>query len=283
MNGRGSRRALALGLAASLLTPLAVAAQTPQLVDIGGYRLDVLQAGHANPPVILIAGLGDPLDDWHLVWPAVAESATVVAYSRAGIGRSDPGPGDYSARAEVAELHALMVALQLAPPYVLVAKSYGGILARLYVSSYPAEVAGLVLVDATHEQQVARWGTLDSTYPAAFRRFFDSVLAVRPKGAETGEIRETMRIQARGAVEGMKPLPDIPLAVITSMKSSPHPRYVNQTVQGHELWREMHEEWFLRSRNAVHLVTNRSGHDIEEEDPSLVLQGIQFVLREVRQ
>jgi len=181
----------------------------------------------------------------------------------------------------VLELHALLTKLNLKPPYVLVGASYGGILVRLYTSMYPAEVAGLVLSDASHEQQVQRYGKLDPKYPAQFRAFFEEKLKSL-KGAEADETRESVRIQNAGAVEGLKPLPDIPIAVLTSMKVDPKPEFVNQTAQGHDAWRAMHEEWFRRSRNGLHIVTTRSGHHIQDDEPQLVIQAIRFVLNHVR-
>jgi pimeloyl-ACP methyl ester carboxylesterase len=201
-----------------------------------------------------------------------------VAYARAGLGRSDPVTGPHTAIQAVRDLHSLLTALHIAPPYVLVGSSYGGLLVRLYTSVYPDDVAGLVLVDGVHEEQVRRWGMLDSTYPAAFRRFFDSVLAVTPPGANAEEIRETMRIQAAGTVESLRPVPDIPIAVLTSMKVSPNAAYVNGTARGHEAWRAMHDEWARRSRNAIHVTTATAGHHIQDDDPTLALDAIRFVL-----
>ena len=180
------------------------------------------------------------------------------------------------------ELHELLARLQLRRPYVLVARSYGGILPRLYTSLYPGDVAGLVLVEGAHEQQVQRWGMIDSTYPAAFRAFFDSVLATLPPGPQAAEIRETVRIQAAGAVDGLTPLPDIPIAVLTSMKSDSTSQYVNGTARGHEVWRALHHEWFQRSRNGIHVETSRSGHDLQHEEPQLVIDAIRFVVDRVR-
>src|SRR5207237_3194917 len=97
---------------------------------------------------------------------------------------------------------------------------------RLYTSLYPTDVAGIVLVDGTHEQQVQRFGTVDSAYPRQFRVFYDSVLARLPPGAEAAETRETVKIQAEGTVPGLKPLPDIPIAVLTSMRSDESSPYV---------------------------------------------------------
>ncbi len=90
-----------------------------------------------------------------------------------------------------------------------------------------------------------------------------------------------MRIQAAGSVEGLRPLPDMPMAVITSMKSDETSRYVNGTRRGHEVWCSLHDEWFRRSRNGVHIVTTKSGHGIQADEPGLVLQAIRFVLDRV--
>jgi len=111
---------------------------------------------------------------------------------------------------------------------------------------------------------------------------YDSVLARLAPGPEAAEIRETVRIQASGSVEGMRPLPDIPIAVITSMKSDETSRYVNGTARGHEVWRSLHDEWFRRSRNGIHTVTTRSGHGIQADEPGLVMQAIRFVLDRVQ-
>jgi len=255
--------------------------KTPQLVDVGGYKLDVLRAGAGTPPVILVAGLGNPLDDWAPLCPSIAKFTSVVAYSRGGLGRSESGSSDHSAKSNVVELHALLARLKLTPPYVLVGRSYGGILVRLYTSLYPAEVGGLVIVDGTHEQQVQRWGKLDGTYPNTFRTFFEDKLKTMKPGAEADETRETVRIQAAGAIEGLAPLPDIPIAVLTSMKVAPTPQSVNQTAQGYEAWRAMHEEWFRRSHNGLHIVTTRSGHAIQDDEPQLVVDAIKFVVARV--
>jgi len=262
--------------------PCVLTAQSPQLVNIGSHRLEVVRAGTGSPTLVFEAGLGDTWEDWKPVLQQASQLSSVILYSRSGLGGSEPGPGDHSARTEMMELHQLLDSLHVQRPVILVARSYGGLLSRLYVSMYPHDVGGLVLVDGTHEQQVRRWGQIDPKYPEQFRVYFDSVMKTMKPGAERDETRETVRIQAAGTVEGLTQLPDIPLAVLTSMKPSPNPSYVNQTERGHELWREMHEEWAQRSRYAEHVVTVKSGHAIQEDQPELVVDAIRFVLDRVR-
>lgn len=257
-------------------------AQTHSLVSVGDHRLDIVRGGAGGPAIIFETGLADSLDVWIPMVRTMSEYTTAIAYSRAGFGRSDAGPGDHSVPHATADLHELLHRLAIAPPYILVARSYGSLIARLYTSLYPTEVAGLVLVDGTHEQQVRRYGMLDSSYPRKFEQYYDSVLANKPAGAEAAEIRETVAIQAVGSVPRLQPLPDIPIAVLTSMKSDESAPYVNGTARGHEVWRALHDEWFRRSRNGIHIETSRSGHGIQDDEPALVELAIRFVLDRVR-
>lgn len=123
-------------------------------VDIGGYQLHVHETGKGpGPVVVLITGAGDFSFDWALVQPSVAEFARVCSYDRAGFAWSDPGPEPRTMRHEAFELHALLVKTGMPAPYVLVGHSVGGLIARLFHEMYPAEVAGIVLVDPTTEHE----------------------------------------------------------------------------------------------------------------------------------
>ncbi|HKQ72272.1 MAG TPA: alpha/beta hydrolase [Blastocatellia bacterium] len=122
-----------------------------KLVDVGGWRLHLNCAGEARdsqPTVILEAGLGDFSVEWSLVQPGVAKFARVCSYDRAGDGWSELGPYPRTLRQIVYELHTLLDKAGVKPPLALVGHSYGGWLVRLYASTYPAEVAGLALVEA---------------------------------------------------------------------------------------------------------------------------------------
>jgi pimeloyl-ACP methyl ester carboxylesterase len=122
-----------------------------KLVDIGGYRLHIHATGSGKPTVVLMAGAGDFSFDWSLVQPKVSTFAQVVSYDRAGLAWSDLGPTPRTMRQEAYELHLLLRKAGLKAPYVLVGHSVGGLIARVYARDYPAEVAGMVLVDATDE------------------------------------------------------------------------------------------------------------------------------------
>jgi pimeloyl-ACP methyl ester carboxylesterase len=124
---------------------------TGALVDIGGYKLHINATGKGSPTVVLIAGAGDFSFDWSLVQPEVSRFARVASYDRAGMAWSDLGPTPRTMAQDAYELHLLLMKAGLPAPYVLVGHSVGGLIARVYASQYPQEVAGMVLVDSTHE------------------------------------------------------------------------------------------------------------------------------------
>src|SRR5829696_30737 len=122
-----------------------------QPVDVGGYRLHLHCIGQGSPTVVLDAGLGGFSLDWGAVQPQIAMSTRVCAYDRAGLGWSEPRPTPRSPQQFAAVLRALLANGGVEGPYVLVAHSLSGKTARLFASQHPDDVAGMVLVDTSHE------------------------------------------------------------------------------------------------------------------------------------
>lgn len=126
------------------------------LVDVGGYHLHILCEGTGSPTVVMESGLGDPSLIWALVQPELAKTTRVCVYDRGGLGWSDLSPRPRTAENIVNELHTLLTQAEIAGPYVLVGHSIGGVYMRLYAQAYPDDVAGMVLVDSSHEEQNSR-------------------------------------------------------------------------------------------------------------------------------
>lgn len=122
------------------------------LIDVDhGRRLNLYCLGEGSPTVVFDAGLGDSTVTWGLIQSEIAVRTKTCSYDRAGLGFSDPAmrPGTSANSAE--DLHRLLRAARIAPPYILVAHSLGGMNVRLYADRHLSEVAGMVLVDPSHE------------------------------------------------------------------------------------------------------------------------------------
>jgi pimeloyl-ACP methyl ester carboxylesterase len=148
------------GLAESVVKPEVITnpvyTAPVKLVDIGhGQRMNLYCIGSGSPVVIFDAGMGDSTISWALVQAAVSKKTMACSFDRAGLGFSDAARHASTPRNQSEDLHALLQAAHIKPPYVLVGHSMAGMNVRVYTDKYPDEVAGMVLVDGSHEDQFA--------------------------------------------------------------------------------------------------------------------------------
>jgi pimeloyl-ACP methyl ester carboxylesterase len=138
--------------------------------------------GQAGPTVILECGIGgSTASSWGWEQRAVARFAPAVAYDRAGLGASDPGPLPRDGARLVAELHTALGNAGIKPPYVFVGHSYGGLLARLFTEQYPQDVVGAVLVESSYPRT-------STSAPGPIRRYM-GLLPAAPWAARLGLMR----------------------------------------------------------------------------------------------
>ena len=127
-----------------------------RLVNVGGSRsMNLFCAGTGSPTVVFDADAGSAGWDWVLVHPMVATHTQACVYDRAGLGFSDPASGGGTSGSAVSDLHRLLFAANIKPPFVLVGQGYGGLNVELYAATHPDEVSGLVLVDPTDADEGA--------------------------------------------------------------------------------------------------------------------------------
>lgn len=155
----GARLALVVVLLLGMDPHLLYAQDTPapgprppgRLVDVGGYRLHLYCTGSGKPTVVLIHGFGDFSFDWALVQPGVAPVTRACSYDRAGQAWSDVGPEPRGLARITEELHTLLERSGEKGPFVLVGQSWGGLIPRVYAARYREQLAGIVFVDASHD------------------------------------------------------------------------------------------------------------------------------------
>jgi pimeloyl-ACP methyl ester carboxylesterase len=144
-----------------------VAPPPGQLIDVGGHRLHLHCQGSGSPAVVFDAALGASSLSWTYVLPEVASFARACAIDRAGFAWSDAGPLPRTTSRIVDEMRTALASAEVAPPYVLVGHSFGGLTARLFLHQHPEDVAGLVLLDPAYPED---WTPPSAALGALVRR-----------------------------------------------------------------------------------------------------------------
>jgi hypothetical protein len=248
---KGMRRPGASNVVAMMLALLSSAALgdavSPELVQVDYLRLEAKIEGTNRPPVIFESGFTGGLFLWAPIQSQIGKVTQTLSYERAGLGRSEPGPEPRSAEPIARELHALLAAKAIAPPYILVGHSAGGLYVRVFAHMYPKEIAGLVLVDPATEEDYERMQK-DKTDE-------DLQKMGMPPGAvaQWRALPETIR-QARETW----PLPGVPVVVLTSGK--PLGQWPLATPTDMQRWLESHDKLVARIPGAEHIVISGADH-----------------------
>ena len=255
-------------------------------VDATGRRLALTRGGVGAPTVVLETGLGAESDEWERVQREVEQFTQVCRYDRANRGKSDPAPKPRSAQDAVSDLHTLLSAANLPAPYVLVGHSLGGIIVRLYAHRYPAEVAGLVLVDSAHEDQFEQISPLiPAPFPGApealtsFRAFWNSGWRDPQRNGEGIDFLAT-----RAQAQAIGSLGDLPLLMLTAgsefLKHTPPGNADAARMQAR--WGELQREILHLSSDAQQILVRDSGHFIQREQPEVIIAAIRQMVEKVR-
>jgi pimeloyl-ACP methyl ester carboxylesterase len=275
-------------------------------VDVGGYRLHLYCSGTGSPTVLLEADAVSTSLSWSLVQPAVAEVTRVCAYDRAGLGWSDAATSARSSDAIVSDLRALLDAAGEAAPYVLVGHGAGGLYVRQFANAYPAQVAGMVLVDALHEdvlmptppilhENAATFEMCAALAPFGLPRLFrlplPEVAAAPPQLIEAiwsrayrsetcaAALAENAQLPAvaRALAEAGGMLADKPLVVLTAGERPEMEWPLYDAV-----WIAAQDKLEALSTSSQQIPADQSRHFVQFDQPELVSSAIIRVVRAVR-
>ena len=294
-----------------------------------GRRLNLYCAGKGSPTVVFDSALGDDTSDWGLVQPKIAQSTRACSYDRAGIGFSDPARRASSSINIVDDLHRLLVAAHVNPPYIMVGHSYGTLNVQLFAAHFPIEVVGMVLLDPQPQEWmndikrlVPHWQT-DEFEPKIARqracvaeslagftpnsdlykkcvggsdeRFSDSINAAhltlysRPayQRALLSEDENVYGGISEDQVrDGRKSFGAMPLIVLTRSPNT-SPLAPDETAESrdaiYQAWVQRENEIASLSSSGVNKVIPNTGHFIQLQQPTAVIEAIDQVLNAAKE
>lgn len=283
-----------------------------ELISVGGHKLHFVRKGEGGPTVIFESGLepGGHLP-WFRVQDEIAKVTTTLSYDRAGILWSERGTNPKTGSAMATELHALLEGAGLPKPYILVGHSVAGITSRRFIAEYSDDIAGVVMVDASHPDQLQRLLELGQPTEAPPRLLMEAASSLGilrlllsntyPGTIESDDINlRANALQARGlsgTLDEMINLPllaeeasaitsfgDIPLIVITGAAPD---RF---DIEGDEklrtqmpiMWGELQADALTLSSDSKQVLATGSGHYIQPEEPEIVIDAIRELIERAK-
>lgn len=254
-------------------------------VEVGRHRIEANVFGSGSPVVVIEPALGGDAAAWRPLAEELAGLTTVVTYNRAPYGASSAATDGRTPRDVARDLHGVLRGLGIRGPLILVGHSIGGIYMRAYAAAHREEVAGMVLVDSSHENQ--RRATRGKT-PWKWRLmdFFaiPAILAGSSQARRNGDrrslIRELRAFRKLTAADRMLfpgDLGAMPLIVLTRAR--------DVSINDHgfwPVWKELHEDLARLSSNSRHVISRSPDHYLNTGDPQAILDAIRQVVRSAR-
>ena len=233
---------------------------------VNGHRLFGLLSGAGESTVILDAGLGGTSEDWAKVQPEVANFSKVFSYSRAGLGKSEKASIPRTCKDIIEDLRSFLSSVNLNPPYILVAQSWSGINARWFASQYPEEIAGMVLIDAVHENKYEQ-----------FEKILSEEKANRMWAFVKDPSKNDENIDRMASIEQVhckQILFDFPLIILTRAADSDELSKIETDLQA---------EFLKLSTNSRQYFSKHNDHFIQNLEPELVIDSIRQVIKSIKE
>lgn len=266
------------------------------LIDIGNHHQLYLRCeGKGSPTVILESGFRNDSDVWTVsylgkqaVFPAVAKFTQVCTYDRPGtigweadkFSRSSAQTMPRTAQSVVTDLHALLQAAHVKPPFVMVGHSLGGLFVRLYASTYPKDVVGMVLVDSFSEKLRDMLSKKDWS---AYQYLTEQPPVQLKEYKDLEQINFDAASTAMAQAQKTNPLQPMPLIIISRGKASEIPvsAEISQKIL-EQAWRKSQHSLTALTPHAKFIIAKQSEHYVQFFQPELVISAIHQTVEKVR-
>jgi len=254
-----------------------------QLVDVGGHHLYLHCSGSGSPTVVLEAGLGESSSAWEIIAPTVARQTRVCSYDRAGLGWSENATGSRNGIQTPTDLHTLLNRAGEPGPYVLAGHSLGGAFVLGFAEQFPAQVAGVALIDSMSPDQFTRVRGYAGFYDGLHR-----VSGLLPSLARlgVGRIVGYGAREARGFRDDVAEIPDALKHAQALENIGGKPLIVITACKGQKAgWRSAQDDLATLSTNRVHRLVRGATHASlldDRADAAVSSRAIRDVVRSVR-
>lgn len=241
----------------------------------GPNEFEYVVQGEGEPAVVLLGGAGMEMFGWFRVFPPLAEHTRVFVYNRLGIGKSSKADGALDGVRIVQDMRSLLMHADIRPPFILVGHSVGGLYANLFARMYPADVAGVVMVDATHPDEPERMKTVPRSFIArGLERVLKGLSAI---GGSKEPVEADFVEETTAQIASASPFPNVPLTVVTGTKKM---LFVPRA--SFEAHLACQRELPTLSSQSKQVIAAGSGHFPHITEPNIVVEAIRELIDQQR-
>ncbi|MBL8131933.1 MAG: alpha/beta hydrolase [Anaerolineae bacterium] len=304
-------------VAVALVTSIRAMAQEPptapaQTITIDGRQQYLSCLGEGSPTIVVDAGMGEWSLHWLGIQASLAATTRTCLYDRAGYGLSAMSDQPRTAEQIVGELHALLAAARIEPPYLLMGHSLGGAHMRFYAQRYPDQVAGLALIDSTppdHALPEALQQLMAESYaqfpqlaalaaqgvmqpaqmpvppylPAELAAQYQQQIATEGFFATLyGEYQALAETMAQ--VNAVRDLGDLPLVVVAARRADDSvPAEMLPIMEAYqaEVWLPAQAALAQLSTRSRFIVAEHSRHHIQYDEPDVIVEAVGALFQEI--
>lgn len=260
-----------------LVVLLSASVNAESMIELGNGRVEYEVKQGGDVVVLFDAGSLSGMAGWDAIWADLPTEITAIRFSRLGEGKSESCSGQRTASDNVKEVEQLLAALNIQKPIVYVGHSLGGVTARHYAAKHPDKVTSMLMVDPANPRDVEIVKQLNPTGGLA------EIEAIKKNDYAMGEGKWCFLdlIWDKTPALGFSKIGDIPVTLIASVKVAEKPSNVFESAQGRKLWGQYQSEWVQEFPRGKAVLTTRSSHFVQKDEPELVLKELNHLLNEL--
>lgn len=248
------------------------------IISIDDASLEYEIRGNGKTVVLFDAGALAGMSGWDSIWNDLPSDITAIRFSRLGEGKSDPCKEQRSKMDYVEEVKKLTTKLDVRSPFVYVGHSLGGITARNFAAKYQGDVLAMLMIDPANPHDV---DIIKQLHP---KNGLSMINEVKRVDYDSGKGKWCFLdvIWDKSKAVGYEEIGDIPVSLLAAGKINNNSSNPLETKEGRQLWAFYQNEWVNKFPRGVFLVAKESSHFIQDDQPSLIIEELNKLLRQIK-
>ncbi|NRB22595.1 alpha/beta hydrolase [Shewanella sp.] len=251
------------------------AVSAAQTAKVGEFEIEYEISGSGKHTVLLEAGGTAGLSDWDPVFDKIAKFTKVIRYSRVGNGNSTQIQRHFSSDDYAKHVSDFLNVIDVQEPVLYLAHSYGAYIARTFSVSYPEQINAMMLIEPSSEHDVDIIRAID------LKKGNQEIAQIKKDDLSNGMSNQYLDFWSKRPLPDYPEIRDIPVTVIASVKKYKEPELLFFTDEARYEWGQLHKEWAESFPQGQVILTDKSYHYVQIDEPELVITELRKLLQRV--